>query len=151
MKTVYVVYDRYERDEFYQLYFVSNRPNRKKWRECIKDFLGFGPDDCHSFYISRIVLEDDEYEQLMKFYTEDTDCYDEELIDFMSNHICGNEREEEWYLFDCSDIYEMGKFYLEDTNQNPDDEDELDSLVEKFCEDDKFYDNVLNKWLKTIL
>ena len=151
MKTVYVVYDGYERDEFYGIYFVSTRLNRKKWRECVKDFLGFKPDDGHSLFISRIALEDDEYDQLMKFYTEKTDFYDEELINFMSNHIYGNKREERLYLFKGYDIYEMGQFYLEDTNQDPDNEDEVDSIVQKLCKDKDFYDVVLDKWLKDII
>ena len=155
MKTVYVVYDRYERDEFYQIYSLSLRPQKKKWRECVRDFLSFGPDDCHTLYVSRIVLDDDEYEKLTNYYVDSEngtlDEYDEDWIKFMSDHIYCNNREEQLYLFDISDIYEMGRFYLKDTGQNPDDEDELDSLIKKVFDDDKFFNYVSMEWLKTVI
>ena len=65
---VYITYDRYERDEWYSLYGVETNKKRaiKKFlEEYLPDFLDYGPDDCHSFQLQKVILTAREYKELL--------------------------------------------------------------------------------------
>ena len=49
---VYICYDRYEHDEWFNVFYVDTNRD-ESIRHCkeidLPDFLSCGPDDCHSF------------------------------------------------------------------------------------------------------
>ena len=70
---VYITYDRYERDEWYNIYYISTSKTEavEHCREHdLFDFISCGPDDCHSFQLQVVDMTKKEYELFMKMYNE---------------------------------------------------------------------------------
>ena len=71
---VYITYDRYERDEWYNIYNVSTNRDEaiKHCKETdLPDFISYGPDDCHSFQLQEVEMTEEQYDAFMKWYEED--------------------------------------------------------------------------------
>ena len=62
---IYITYDRYEHDEWFSVFHIETNKARaiKHFREIdLIDFICYGPDDCHSFQLQKVVLSKKEYE-----------------------------------------------------------------------------------------
>ena len=67
---VYICFDRYERDEWYNVFFISTDRDesiRKCKEETLPDFLNYGPDDCHSFQLVEVEMFQKDYDRLLKW------------------------------------------------------------------------------------
>jgi hypothetical protein len=70
---VYITYDRYERDEWFNIYYISTRKTDsiKHCREVdLYDFISYGPDDCHSFQLQVVEMTKEEFKLFLGWYTE---------------------------------------------------------------------------------
>ena len=70
---VYVVYDRYEHDEWYDIYHVDT-DKESAIRHCkevdLPKFITYGPDDCHSFQLQEVEMTEAEYNDFMRMIEE---------------------------------------------------------------------------------
>lgn len=65
---VYITYDRYEHDEWYDISWIGINKEQaiKQFKEQeLPSFLEYGPDDCHSFQLVEVVMSTNskEYDQ----------------------------------------------------------------------------------------
>ena len=70
---VYICFDRYERDEWYNVFFIETDRDesiKKCKEETLPDFLNYGPDDCHSFQLVEVEMFKKDYNQLMKWFND---------------------------------------------------------------------------------
>ena len=90
MKVAYLIVDRYEHHEFYDIYgkgiYNSFEEAKADWKKELYDFLAYGPDDCHSFMLVQLELTDEEYTKLEQLVTDYKDgTVDREAEDFTKN------------------------------------------------------------------
>lgn len=154
---VYLTYDRYEHDEWYYVYNIETNKRRaiKYFKEtALVDFISYGPDDCHSFQLQRIVMSAKEYKRL---------CY---LVENEGNHTCDTSDElkellirifdeddefevETLYSTDgCSDNWDLIKFYCEEVGFDSENDDEFNQAQEILFNDDELYEKMLKKYIK---
>lgn len=143
---VYIIYDRYENDEWFYVYSIGTSMDdmvRKCKEECLPDFLEYGPDDCHSFQLVEVELTKKQYEQLLKWYKDDTqslEYYGDESSDYY-NFMCDlydDQFETETIISTdgCSDFYEIIKYYsVMYKNKEVEDVDDIDWLYSDECEE----------------
>ena len=117
---VYITYDRYEHNEWLSVHRIET--NRKRAIKLFKavdlvDFLSYGPDDCHSFQLQKVVLDKEDYHRLCYLVenetSESSDDNDElketliafyqELPEYQSEIICSTDG--------CSDNCELIHYY----------------------------------------
>lgn len=80
---VYITYDRYEHDEWYSIYRIETNCRRamKAFKtEDLMSFLDYGPDDCHSFQLQRVVMSAEQYRALLYLYEYGSE---QDITDFM--------------------------------------------------------------------
>lgn len=164
---VYVIYDRYERDEWLSVYAIETNKKRaiKKFKEeSLIDFLSYGPDDCHSFQLQRVWMEREQYKRfcyLVENETSDSQNPDnqelKELLIAMFNEDFDkfDEIETIFSTDGCSDNVEVVDFYMEnyiinDINEDDyDDEDDYKyAVMDKLYNDDKLYDEIIRAYIK---
>lgn len=87
---VYVVFDRYERNEWINVFYVGTDRDEsiKHCKEVdLPDFLCYGPDDCHSFQLVEVEMTKPKFKNLLKWVEEIGSCEgtkeDQEFFDFM--------------------------------------------------------------------
>lgn len=152
---VYLTYDRYERNEWLSIYTIETNRQRaiKKFKEeDLPSFLGYGPDDCHSFQLQKLEMTKTLYnklcylnehesegnnseelrELLISFYEEDEDFYPETL----------------YYTDGCSDNFELLRFYAEMCHLDYDDDEVAEEIQEKLWNNDELYDKVLKEYIR---
>lgn len=147
---VYITYDRYEKDEWYSLYGVETNKRRaiKKFlEEYLPDFLDYGPDDCHSFQLQKVILTAKEYKKLLYLNEHGSD---EEIKEFLMPIFDEDDFEvETLFATDgCTDNWEIFKLYCEEIGVSEDDEDTYDKAQEKFFNDDALYTEYMKKYIK---
>ena len=147
---VYITYDRYERDEWYSLYGVETNKRRaiKKFlEEYLPDFLDYGPDDCHSFQLQKVILTAREYKELLYL---DEHGSDEDIKEFLMPIFDENDFEvETLFATDgCTDNWEIFKLYCEGIGVSEDDGDAYNEAQEKFFNDDTLYTEYMKKYIK---
>ena len=156
---VYITYDRYERDEWYNIYHTST-DKEESIKHCkevdLPSFLEYGPDDCHSFQLQEVEMTQEEYDQFMKWYNEDQSLenYGDRSSDLFKKMV-------EFYdqtgyndptvlisTDGCSDFYDILKYYGQMKGIDPEDFDDLeDDLQMELCEDDELYKKVLRQYI----
>lgn len=100
MKTVYLITDRYENGEFYNIYgvYTNEVDARKAWPDQLGIFLDQGPDDCHYFRLTKHKLTNAQAKELddhiSKFNTVEDYAYDETFVEYMDNLMSDNRTEE---------------------------------------------------------
>ena len=70
---VYICFDRYEHDEWYNVFFIETDRDesiKKCKEETLPDFLNYGPDDCHSFQLVEVEMFQKDYDRLMKWFND---------------------------------------------------------------------------------
>lgn len=148
---VYIAYDRYERDEWYSVYHIETNRQRaiKHFKEVdLVDFISYGPDDCHSFQLQKVVMTPAQYWELCKVCQ--CDVHEKELVDFMIDIYDENEYEVETIYFTdgCSDNFALIEFYCIQSGIEADDEDAIDEAQEKLFNDEELYLKVLKEYIK---
>ena len=118
---VYICYDRYEHDEWFNVFYVGTNRD-ESIRHCkeidLPDFLSCGPDDCHSFQLEEVKLTKKQYEQLLNWYNDNTQSledYGDESSDyynFMYDLYNGKYETKTIISTDgCSDFCEVVRYY----------------------------------------
>ena len=148
---VYIAYDRYERDEWYSIYHIET--NRRKAIKHFKevdlvDFISYGPDDCHSFQLQKVVMTPTQYRKLCELCK--IDVHEKELVDFMIDIYDENEYEVETIYFTdgCTDNFALIEFYCIRSGIEADDYDAIDDAQEKLFNDEELYLSVLKEYIK---
>lgn len=95
MNTVYLIVNRYDRDEFYNIYgkgiYTDLKEAKKDWKKELKSFFSMGPDDVNIIGLVQCQLSNSELKELedhiKKFNTEDSYEYNSNFINFMKAHL----------------------------------------------------------------
>lgn len=150
---VYIIYDRYEGNEFFQIYNICKSINEVKqvYKQSLIDFCECSPDDCHSFQCQEVKVTDKElkiledymkngkspegYKLMEKIYEDCVWCYSPD-----SNCLFCTDG--------CTDNTDVFVDYM--SEQHPDvdeDSDEWYDMQDEFYSDDDLYKSELNKYI----
>ena len=157
---VYITYDRYERDEWFNIYYISTDRGEsiKHCREQdLYDFISYGPDDCHSFQLQEVKMTKKEYDLFMKWYNENqslenygsgsSDLFKKMVDIFDSTGIVGDDS----VLIStdgCSDYCEVIHYYGRQKGLDTSDDDIFYDLEEELMDDENLQDKVLKDYIK---
>ena len=168
---VYICFDRYERDEWYNVFFISTDRDesiRKCKEETLPDFLNYGPDDCHSFQLVEVEMFQKDYDQLLK-WDNDPDQKLENFGDKSSDYfkwmcelydLIGCVDQQYMILIStdgCSDYTEIVRYYSvfyknKDIEDVSDYEwvfsDEYDEYYEELTGDDELCEKVIKEYVR---
>ena len=137
---VYITYDRYEHDEWHYIYRLET--NKKRAIKMCKlidlpDFIGYGPDDCHSFQIQVINMTPDDTER------------DRELREFMIELYSKSYDDNIVLSTDgCSDWIEMIRYYATKLGLDPEDDDAFYEAEEKLQNSEELSEQILKEYIK---
>ena len=156
---VYITYDRYEHNEWFQIYRVET--NKKRALKLCKEvdlpkFIEYGPDDCHSFQLQKIEISKNDYKLLCELIKNNdvVECYgskksklEEFMIDIYDK--CDWHGENVLLATDgCSDVYDAVKFYCEHNGLNYEDDDIRKQAEDILFNDNNKFSNVLKEYIK---
>lgn len=156
---VYITFDRYERDEWYSVYHIETNMMRaiKHFKTVdLIDFLSYGPDDCHSFQLMKLVMPKKEYKRLCWLVDNEGSLSQEdkdELRDLLISIYDESIYDAEVLLFTdgCSDNCELIDFYIDTYGiEMEDGEDKYDRhsrVANKIYNDEDLYLEVLKKYI----
>ena len=150
---VYITYDRYEHNEWLSVYTIETNRQRaiKKFKEeDLPGFLGYGPDDCHSFQLQCVEMSKSLYNNLLK-WNESSERCDEKNLEELLIAIYGEEEDfevETLYSTDGSDNWDLLRFYAEMNGLNYEDDDVAEEVQEKLWNNDELYNEVLKKYIE---
>lgn len=157
---VYITYDRYERDEWYNICHVTTDRDESikhcKEEDLVK-FISYGPDDCHSFQLQEVEMTEEQYNTLMKWIEEDVSLenYGEESSDFFkfmvdlfdATGVAGN-KSVIISTDGCSDNDDIVHYYGKKKGLNTSDDDVFYELQEELFNDEELYEKVLKEYIK---
>jgi hypothetical protein len=168
---VYICFDRYERDEWYNVFFIETDRDesiRKCKEETLPDFLNYGPDDCHSFLLVQVKMTKKDYNQLLKWnndpnqklenYGDKSSDYFKWLCDLYDQIGCVDNQDMILISTDgCSDYSEIVRYYsvfyknkdIEDVSEY--DwvfSDEYDEYYEELTSDDELCEKVIKEYVR---
>lgn len=128
MKEVYIIFDRYEHNEWFSVYHLGVN-EEKAWRyfreTALPDFLNYGPDDCHSFQMQCVTMSDYKYRKLRALVN--ASDKEHELHEFMLDIYEYGEYEAETLVFTdgCSDNIEIAQMYAEEHSLDYDEDQDV--------------------------
>ena len=148
---VYIIYDRYGRDEFFQIYNICKSIDevRQVYKQSLVDFCKAGPDDCHSFQCQEVEITNKEFEILVGYMRGNESDEGYNLMVKIHEDCLWCQYPDSNCLF-CTDGYseveEVFSKYMED--QYPDideDSDEWYDIQDEFYSNDDLYETELMK------
>jgi len=147
---VYITYDRYEHNEWFNVYQVTNRISevRKDYKKHLMDFIGYGPDDCHSYQIQVLQMTKQEY-LCFKYIIEnksDSEEFDK-LMEMVYDECIPCHYDDTNCLLStdgCSDNVDLIDFWIEYKGL---DENDRDQIEEDIYNDEDLYYKVLKKYI----
>ena len=153
---VYIAYDRYEHDEWYSVYNIETNKQRaiKHFKEeDLPSFISYGPDDCHSFQLQRVVMTAKQYHRLCYLvenegsHTCDTS---DELKDLLMSIFDENDFEVDTLMSTdgCSDIWDLVRYYCERNGGDCENDDDFEKAQEELFNNDELFENVLKEYIK---
>lgn len=148
---VYITYDRYEHDEWYSIYHIETNKKRaiKHFKEIdLVDFISYGPDDCHSFQLQKVVMTPKQYKELLILSKNDTS--QSKLVEFMIGIFDETDYKVETISCTdgCSDVWDVVKYYCEQNGDDPDDDDVLYEAQEILFENDELFTKILKEYIE---
>lgn len=166
---VYVVFDRYEHNEWFNVFYVG--PNREKSiKHCkeidLPDFLCYGPDDCHFFQLVEVEMSRPKYTRLKKWVEEFGSCEgtekDRDFYDFMVDmyEVIGDYSKVTETLIStdgCSDYYEIVRYYSvfykdKDIEEVSDHDwlftEEYNEFYEELNDNEDLFDKVIKEYVQ---
>lgn len=161
---VYITFDRYERNEWFYVYRIeTNKARAIKFfkEEDLPNFLGYGPDDCHSFQLMKVIMSKKDYERLCYMVENEgnteINC-DKELEEMLIAIYEQNENDrfccyEVLYFTDgCSDNVEIVDFYIANYDCNivngEDENDVRDRIADMIYNDNELYNKIMREYIK---
>jgi hypothetical protein len=152
---VYITYDRYERDEWYNIYYVSTNRD-ESINHCLEvdlvDFITYGPDDCHSFQLQEVEMTKEEYDTFKKWIDEEQDLENYgpdsselfnkmyEIYDDYENIIISSDG--------CSDFYDLVHYYGNIKGVDTLDDMIFDEVNNELMSDEELFYKVLRDYIK---
>jgi hypothetical protein len=160
---VYICYDRYENNEWFNIYGVGTRKNeeiQKCKKEYLPKFISYGPDDCHSFQLQCVDMTTKEYDEFTNWIKEDqsleylgddsSDLF-KKMTEIYDHVGCTKYQNEILLSTDgCSDINDMVHNYGKRIGRDTQDENVYDEILEEITEMDEkdLYDKVLKQYIR---
>lgn len=156
---VYITYDRYERDEWYNIYHVSTDRD-ESIKHCkekdLVDFISYGPDDCHSFQLQEVEMTKEQYDTFMKWIEEGQSLENygidsSDFFKFMVNMfdetgVAGN-RSTIISTDGCSDNVDIVHYYGSQKGLDTKNDTIYYELEEELFNDEELYENVLKDYI----
>lgn len=141
MMDVYITYDRYEHNEWFNVYYLGTNYD-KAYKHCIEEdlpsFIEYGPDDCHSFQLQKIVISQYMYNKLRKWVKADKlDAEEQKKFDEFMEKVYDNYFDSESILFTdgCSDYHAIIEYYCgEEPDCDDYDEEEYEQALAAYEE-----------------
>lgn len=166
---VYVVFDRYERNEWINVFYVGT-DREESIKHCkeidLPDFICYGPDDCHSFQLVEVEMTETQFNKLLDWVEQIGGCEgtekDKDFFDFMVDMY--EERGEYSEVIDtlistdgCSDFYEIVRYYSvfykdKEVEDVSDQEwlftDEYEEFYEELTNDEDLCEKVIKEYVR---
>ena len=158
---VYITYDRYERDEWYNIFHVST-DKEESIKHCkevdLPDFISYGPDDCHSFQIQEVEMTPEEYEQFMSWVEDENhtlDNYGDESSDLFKKMYeyfdrLGDPKFQSEIILStdgCSDNVDIIHYYGRKKGLDTSDDDIYYDIEEELFNNEELYEKVLKDYI----
>ena len=155
---VYITYDRYEHNEWLSVYHIET--NKKRAIEHCKevdlvDFISYGPDDCHSFQLQKVVMTKEQYKRFCYLVEHEGDPevdQDEELKEMLVSIYDEDEKWDSEIIIQtdgCSDAFEVARFYCEENGIDIEDEEDIEEDAREILfNDDELFEQYLKKYIK---
>lgn len=148
---VYITYDRYEHNEWFYIYQVTHKLSEviRDYKKNLKDFISYGPDDCHSYQIQIVNLPKERIENLKtkdNYPIESGDDLYYLMEAIYKNCDFGPDTKNCLLQTDGSDNFELVDFWIEENNLDPDEVDR-DELESEIFDNVDLYNEVLNKYI----
>lgn len=148
---VYITYDRYEHDEWHSVYHLDTNKARaiKHCREVdLFDFISYGPDDCHSFQLQKVIMTRKEYERLRCLVESPKD--EPELEEILTNIFQEIDYDVETIISTdgCTDLIEVLQYYCEKNGLDYDDYEVQAEAYEKLSSEDGLFEKTLKEYIK---
>ena len=156
---VYITYDRYERDEWYNIYYVTT-DKEESIKHCkeedLIDFISYGPDDCHSFQIQEVEMTTEEYKQFNSWVDDDSQSLENygdkssDLFKKMYNYYdkLGEPGYEVILSTDgCTDNVDLIHFYGTQNGLDTEDDEVYYEVQEELFNDEELYLKVLKDYI----
>lgn len=152
---VYITYDRYSYEEWFNIYQATTDFNevKKDYKENLKTFIDSGPDDDHSFQIQEVYLGKRGLDLLLNLDIKPGDPFfveqDREDLYWLMTKIY-----EESADYNCllqtdgaSDNANITRWWLEQQGLDPDDDDVYWNAEDELFGNDELYSEVLDKYI----
>ena len=144
---VYITYNRYGRDEWFAVYNIDTNKQKaiKNFKEeSLLNFLGCGPDDCHSFQLQKVVLTKTQYKHLCKLAdnTNTSGEDEEELRELLISFFDEDDEYDVETLMQtdgCSDNLEIAELYCERMGISEDDYEAREEARVKVWDDEELF------------
>lgn len=152
---VYITYDRYEKDEWYNIYYVST-DREDSIRHCketdLVDFISYGPDDCHSFQLQEVEMTPEEYETFKSWVDDDSQSlenYGDKSSDLFKKMVEIFDSDSEVIISTdgCTDNVDIIHFYGNQKGLDTEDSDIYYDIEEELFNNQELYDKVLKDYI----
>lgn len=156
---VYITYDRYERDEWYNIYHVST-DREESIKHCKEEdlfnFISYGPDDCHSFQLQEVEMTEEQYNTLMKWieegqslenYGESSSDLFKFMVDLFDKTGVAGDTSRIISTDGCSDNVDIVHYYGSQKGLDTKDDDIYYELEEELFDDEDLYKKVLKDYI----
>lgn len=143
MKKYYIVFTSYSSESF-NIHGVCTKKSDgvKLFKEQIKDFLSYGPDDITYLRLVKVELEPEEVE-VLKLNDES-----DEIFELLEDEIWSRDCDE-LLVEGCDTIWdEIIPSYCRDHDLNPDDDDEFDQGREILFNDDEMFSDYVDYYIE---
>ena len=143
MKKYYIVFTSYSSESF-NVHGVCTKKSEgvKLFKDKIKDFLSYGPDDITYLRLMRVELETEEVE-VLKLNDES-----DEMFELLEDEIWSRDCEE-LLVEGCDSIWtEIIPSYCRDHDLNPDDDNDFDEGREILFNDDEMFSDYVDYYIE---
>lgn len=143
MKKYYIVFTSYSSESF-NIHGVCTKKSDgvKLFKEQIKDFLSYGPDDITYLRLVKVELEPEEVE-VLKLNDES-----DEIFELLEDEIWSRDCDE-LLVEGCDTIWdEIIPSYCRDHDLNPDDDDEFDQGRDILFTDDEMFSDYVDYYIE---
>lgn len=112
------------------------------------DFISYGPDDCHSFQLQKVIMTRKEYERLRCLVEIPKD--EPELEEILTNIFQEIDYDVETIISTdgCTDLIEVLQYYCEKNGLDYDDYEVQAEAYEKLSSEDGLFEKTLKEYIK---
>jgi hypothetical protein len=134
----------------------KQRAIEKCKKKHLPDFISYGPDDCHSFQLQKVVMPKKDYERLCYLVEHETTGMGSneekelrEILIEIHNNCDWNDNSSVLICTDgCSDVWDTIEFYCEQNGIDYNNYEEQERVQELLFENDELFQKVLADYIK---